>query len=310
MITGRILPLMMSTENKMVTLKNTRRHNNTVLQRYRFPRQKGRRLRQLAACIPLLLLTLSSCSGSNGAANGTGTLLVEANGEDFVRDGFTEKDGWRIDFDHVYVTMTDVTAAQTALSETGEPENAEPEQSVVYAAAPVTVDLAAGDGPTKALDFPDAPSGRYNALSWQLVPAEAGPAEGYPIMMIGTATKDGESVAFEIGLADELAYTCGDFVGDERKGILNNGKTAEVEATFHFDHVFGDAEAPDTDKINLGALGFAPLAELAQDGQLTIDSQGLQEQLSEKDYAVLEATLLSLGHVGEGHCGARVTNET
>ena len=318
MISGRYCFSVMSIVNRLLTPINMSQHSN-VLQRCRllFQRQQ---CRQIAACMPLLLLMLSSCSGTAGpngdaAASGTGTLLGQANGEDFVRNGFTGKDGWRIDFDHLYVTMTDVTAAQNPLTEAGESEagpeeSTQPQQSVVYGASPVTVDLAAGNGPTEAIDFADAPSGRYNELAWQLVPAQTGPAEGYPIMLIGTATKDADAVSFEIGLADEIAYTCGDFIGDERKGILTNGKTAEVEATFHFDHMFGDVEAPETDKINLGALGFEPLAELSQGGQLTIDSQELQDQLSEKDYATLQATLLSLGHVGEGHCGARITNET
>ena len=43
----------------------------------------------------------------------TGTLALVANGEDFVRQGFVTKDGWQIDFNHVYVTLDDVTAYQT-----------------------------------------------------------------------------------------------------------------------------------------------------------------------------------------------------
>ncbi len=255
--------------------------------------------------------TGTDTAASDADESGSGTLLVKANGEDFVRDGFVDKDGWQLDFDHLYVTMTDITAARRDPSSEAEGEaSLKPEQSVVYGASPVTVDLAAGNGPTEAVDFTDAPSGRYNELAWQLVPAQTGPAEGYPILLIGTATKDEDSVSFEIGLEDAIAYTCGEFIGDERKGILTNGETAEVEATFHFDHMFGDAEAPETDQINLGALGFEPLAELAQGGQLTIDSKGLQEQLSEEDYSILQTTLLSLGHVGEGHCGATVKNET
>jgi len=268
--------------------------------------------------LPLaLLLPLAGCSeptsentaATSAAADGTGTLLVKANGEDFVREGFTGKDGWQIEFDHLYATMTEIEAFQSDPPfEAGKGEALESKQAVAYDTSPVTVDLAEGDTPVEAVQFADAPSGRYNALGWQLVPAVSGPAEGYPLLLIGTATKGGESVAFEIGLEEAIAYTCGDFIGDERKGILTNGETAEVEATFHFDHMFGDAEAPADDEINVGALGFGPLAELAQAGQLTIDSEGLKEQLSKEDYETLQAVFPGLGHVGEGHCESTVVN--
>ncbi len=43
----------------------------------------------------------------------TGTLEFYANGEDFVRQGFVSMDGWSIQFDHVYITLADITAYQT-----------------------------------------------------------------------------------------------------------------------------------------------------------------------------------------------------
>jgi hypothetical protein len=91
-------------------------------------------------------------------------------------------------------------------------------------------------------------------------------------------------------------------VGDERKGILAAGEEADLEATFHFDHLFGDGEAPPDDDINTGALGFDPLAALASDGVLEADSDRLEADLDPADYAKLLEILPSLGHVGEGHC--------
>ncbi|MEO1288023.1 MAG: DUF4382 domain-containing protein, partial [Chloroflexota bacterium] len=43
----------------------------------------------------------------------TGTLEFHANGEDFVREGFVSKDGWIINFDHVWVSLSNVRAHQT-----------------------------------------------------------------------------------------------------------------------------------------------------------------------------------------------------
>ena len=148
----------------------------------------------------------------------------------------------------------------------------------------------------------EAPAGRYNALGWKIVPAPEGPAAGYGLMLQGTATKDGQDIAFTLKLDQPLQFICGDFVGDNRKGILAAGETADLEATFHFDHLFGDGEAAPDDEINTGALGFDPLAALAQDGTLTVDGTDLEQNLSAEDYDKLLSILPSLGHVGEGHC--------
>ena len=40
-----------------------------------------------------------------GALGPVGTLVITANGEDFVRDGFVSEDGWQIDFDTVQVNV-------------------------------------------------------------------------------------------------------------------------------------------------------------------------------------------------------------
>jgi hypothetical protein len=91
-------------------------------------------------------------------------------------------------------------------------------------------------------------------------------------------------------------------VGDDRKGFLDADGTADLEATFHFDHLFGDGEAPPEDEINTGALGFDPLAAIAEGNTLDLDQAGLEAQLSPADYDRLMGILPSLGHVGEGHC--------
>ncbi|WP_228038169.1 DUF4382 domain-containing protein [Nodosilinea sp. LEGE 06152] len=234
----------------------------------------------------------------------TGTLLIRANGEDFVRQGFTTKDGWEMEFDNLYVSLADITAAQTDPPfdpEAGTELQAKAEVKVEEAQV---VDLAEGDASAEPIVVTEveAPAGRFNALAWRMVPAESGPSEGYSIWMQGTATKDGETVPFTIKVNEELAFTCGDFVGDERKGILTAGDEADMEATFHFDHLFGDGDAPADDGINTGALGFEPLAALAENGVVDVDSAALQAGLSEADYRMFLGILPSLGHVGEGHC--------
>lgn len=239
------------------------------------------------------------------ASQGSGTLEIRANGEDFVRQGFTSKDGWKISFDHIYVNLADITAYQS-----DPPFNAEAGSKVQAKEKVVldkthTVDLAAGGEDAEPIlveEVADAPAGQYNALSWKMVKAEEGPAEGQTLVMMGTAEKDGQTIDFTIALNQPLEFVCGEFVGDERKGILAQGDTADLEATFHFDHLFGDADAPADDEINTGALGFEPLATLANDGTLELDQEQLKSGLSPEEYQKLQEILPSLGHVGEGHC--------
>ncbi|NJO41359.1 MAG: DUF4382 domain-containing protein [Cyanobacteria bacterium CRU_2_1] len=235
---------------------------------------------------------------------GEGTLQIRANGEDFVRQGFVSKDGWQMSFDHVYVTLADITAYQTEPPYEAEQEGEPQAKETVEVEGVKTIDLAEGDEnaePILVAEVP-APAGRYNALSWEMVDSPEGAAQGYPLWLQGTALKDGQTVNFVLKIDPELAFTCGDFVGENRKGILEAGSTADLEATFHFDHLFGDADTPADDSLNTGALGFQPLATLAQNGQLDVDTEALKEQLSEADYNKLLEILPSLGHVGEGHC--------
>ena len=273
------------------------------------------------ASIGLMVATLTACGGATApkattpeattpeaiTAEGTaapGSLAIRANGEDFVRQGFTSRDGWEVSFDHVYVSLADITASQTDPPfnpEAGEALNA---KAQVVVAESKVVDLAEGDegaDPILVTEL-EAPAGRFNALAWTMPPASDGPSAGYSLWLQGTATKDGQTLPFTLRIAEELAFTCGDFVGDERKGILEANGTAELEATFHFDHLFGDGEAPADDDINTGALGFDPLAALATNGEVNLDSVALKSELSPEDYATFLNILPSLGHVGEGHC--------
>ena len=234
----------------------------------------------------------------------TGELEIRANGEDFVRQGFVTKDGWQIEFDHLYVTLDEVTAYQSDPpydpEAGGKPEATE----TVSGDEPITVDLAEGgtDAEPILVKTLAAPTGQYNALSWKMVPAESGPAAGQTLWIEGIATQAEDTVDFTLKLDPTLGFVCGDYVGDGRKGILEGTGKADLEATFHFDHLFGDGEAAPDDAINTGALGFDPLAAIAQDGTLDVTMADLQAQLSPEDYDMLMSILPSLGHVGEGHC--------
>jgi hypothetical protein len=267
----------------------------------------------LALGLPLLTMGCGSSEVTNNQDtetteqtnnSGSGNLTLVANGEDFVRQGFVTKDGWRVDFDHVYVTLANVKAYQSEPAfDPDKDEQIQAKNEVTLVSELTTVDLAAGDANADPITVTQAQAeaGFYNALAWQVVTPESGETNS-AIVLEGTAQKDGQSIDFVLNLDKPLAYKCGEFVGDARKGFLEADSQTQVETTFHFDHIFGDAEAPMDDAINTGAVGFDPMAQLADDGTLNVDLATLQQELSTQEYQTLEKAIKGLGHVGEGHC--------
>ena len=249
-----------------------------------------------ALFIALMVGLLVACSGKD-----TGTLAFRANGEDFVRQGFVSKDGWSIQFDHVYVTLDEIAAYQTEPPYDPHSGGEIEAETKVGLDKAFTIDLAEGGpdaDPILVAEVEDAAVGHYNAISWEMVPGDS----GYPLVIEGTAEKDGETIDFTLQVENEYSYACGDYVGDERKGILAKDGQTEVEMTFHFDHIFGDAETPLDDELNLGAPGFEPFAQAAEGGRVEMDMAEMEQALSAEEYQILVDTLPTLGHVGEGHC--------
>jgi len=263
------------------------------------------RLRSIA--LPACLVLLAGCAGTettpdtseadssqaetsaeSPASSEPGELTVVANGEDFVRQGFTSKDGWEIAFDRVEVSLGEIVPQH----EDGAP---------VEPIAPQTVDLAAGDENAEPIPIATmtVPSGYYNGINWSIAPMED---DSPSVVMTGTAMKDDRELAFELAFAPNLAYSCGEYVGDERKGFVEPDSPGELEVTLHFDHIFGDAGAPADDKINTGGFGFDRFAAVADGDTVVVTPETLDEQFSEEDLADIAAPLTSLGHVGEGHC--------
>lgn len=265
-----------------------------------------------AAATAAVLLTLAAvgCGGKkenkHATAERTGTLVFTANGEALVREGLLSSDGWRIRFDTALVSLARPAAYQVkgstgAGGEEGLPADA---PGVVLEGNHV-VDLAAGDStadPVVIGSAKDAPSGAYNALQFELVPMDTGTHAGASLVLSGRATKEGETpVDFAVALAPAMTVTCGGYVGEEMKGVLDTGR-AEVELTFHLDHLFGDGTRPPEDHVNAGALGFGWIAAAARDGKARVGPVEAAEALGEEGEARLERILRSLPHTGEGHC--------
>lgn len=271
--------------------------------------KKSALLTSLAFGLPLIAM---GCGPEDIAQDDTpvdpdnvGTLSVIADGESRLRDGFESKDGWNLSFNHDYVTFNNIEAHQTEPPfDANSDDDLEPTASATLLESPTTVDLV-GEDPTPTVASGEAPAGMYNALYWEVVTAESGDAEGSTLYLEGTAEKDDRTVDFVISLDKPVAHTCGEYVGDERKGILEAGGEAELETTFHFDHFFGRADRGMDESPNSEAFGFEPFLEYADGDSINVASEQLQEDLDDDLYDTLVYSVTELGHVGEGHCRIR-----
>ena len=126
--------------------------------------------RTLVSMVVLVLLVSGLLVGCTAPAE-KGTVQFNANGEDFVRQGFVSKDGWHITFDHVYITLGDITGYQT--DPPYDPHSGGDIQAKVKAslAGVHTVDLAEGGEDAPPIFVGEAegvPAGHYNAVSWKM----------------------------------------------------------------------------------------------------------------------------------------------
>ncbi len=213
------------------------------------------------------------------------SLTLFASGEDLATEGFNSpkltRDGWALEFTRILATFDHITAWQSDPPFMGDgPEIAGAALSIP---GPFTVDLVnADDADRVALATVEATEGHYNALSWALVPATRGDAEGFSLIFEGVARKDGQEVAFTLRSTDAVMHACGEYMGDERKGFVTSGGAADLEITLHLDHLFGRADKGGDDEMNRDALGFDSFA-----------AGGTH------DFSLVG---LHVGHVGEGHC--------
>lgn len=279
----------------------------------------------VALALVLSITALSPACGDDDDDDdkATGSLDFVANGEDFIRDGFTGKTGWTIAFDHFYVTLEGPTAfqvAQESLGHAPEPIAAPGNYAPAHAGHPheeipegaahealtgtYWIDLHEGPDPILVDTIAITPIGNYNYLNFSMVQAAQGEFAGYAIIMIGSATKDADTVAFTIKLTEQMTFSdCHQEVDDENAGVVEPGGAGSVEMTFHSDHLFGDYDdLGNPDGVNPIALGFQPFADMAEGGVLDCDQDQMAKVMTADDYATFLAALYTLGHSGEGHC--------
>jgi hypothetical protein len=247
-----------------------------------------------------------------------GTMIFQANGEDFARNGFTSEDGWRVDFEHVFVHIDDFTAYQVVeenqtalyLYHAGHPHE-DLEEGAAHQALTDSffVDISYSERPLELAWMENSAIGNYNRVNFSLTPAIPEAIgmitgyEGYSIIFMGTAAKDGQVITFSIKLDNELKFlACGPHHEDH--GVLAPGGEAVAEATFHLDHIWGDAdEGPadtdDDEAVNKIAIGFGHFAALATGDVLDVTRSDLEAM---PEYDLFITALETVGHSGEAHC--------
>ena len=256
--------------------------------------QSMRGIMQTRSLFLIFFLTLFSLSCNTAPK---GAMSFTMNGEDFVRQGFTDKGGWKISFQHLYVVTEDPTAYSP--DTTLEPVVLKGQyiadltgQNLAY---PVTIG-----------SLRNVKAGNYQSLKFKIRRAKEGPFKGFSILMLGHAQRGKEKIHFRIALDEEMDYDGKEgYVGEKVKGLLSPGGLTEVEMTFHFDHIFGDKNAEPESHVNRGAVGFDFFKRYSRKGQVNVTQQDLKKSPL---FKVFVRSLWNLGHLGEGHCSC--TNQS
>ncbi len=270
---------------------------------------------------------IASCGGDDDSDVTGGTIVFTANGEDFVRNGFTSKDGWALSFDHVYAVIGGPTAFQVPDESGGAGKISRhaghPHVGLTSGGAHAAltgtfvVDLKQGDGPATIGEIKGVEAGNYNRIAWDLKTCDAqsavpvspvtaddlGIVHGYCLVLSGSASKGAVTKNFVIRFNEPIYWVSTEAHQDDI-GIVPLGGTGFAEMTFHLDHVFGDSSSGPTEGVNPGAVGFDPFAALDQDSDddLYVDGRVMELYMPAGVCRQLYRAFVTLGHSGESHC--------
>jgi hypothetical protein len=153
-------------------------------------------------------------------AAAAGAIVFTANGEDFVRRGFADKQGWSIAFANLYVNIVDPTAY---IPGTEEQVTLEGSHWVDLAEGPAEAD------PIVLGSVEQVAPENYQALRFAVERISGGPYAGSSIVMVGAASRDGKQVPFTIRLDEEMVFDGREgYVGEELKGLLQPGSITDA----------------------------------------------------------------------------------
>lgn len=240
----------------------------------------------------ILLLVVLVSAITIGCSKKTGNILFTANGEEFVVDGLISKEGWQIQFSSLLINIDSPEAYNP-----NHPEL----KALLKGHHLINLKRGTTEKPEVSVAIlPDVQTGNYQSLRFSLKQIESGEYAGFSIVLKGNAEKEDEKIPFEIKLDEELTFDgLEGYVGDSIKGILKAGKTADVEMTFHFDHLFGNIEMGADDHVNSGSPGFEFFLPYIKDNKIDVTQD---QTKSNPQYDKLIQSIETLGHLGEGHC--------
>jgi len=244
--------------------------------------------RYILNTVILFTVILFSC----GNQEKPGEIIFTANGENFAREQFTDRNGWKIRLNEISLCLESPTAYN-------------PDGSV----KPLSlkgfhqINLARPDheGSVYLGTLKQVPPGNYQSLRFKIKKLPQGRDKGYSLVMKGLAEKKGKTTSFTLRFSSEIFCDGKDgYAGEEVKGLIKQGKSTTVEMTFHIDHIFGDGSAPAGEHVNTGAVGFNFFHRLGgMKNRIDLDQD---EMKADSDYPKLQKALLNLPHLGEGHC--------
>lgn len=214
-------------------------------------------------------LLLGAC-----AADGVGTIEVDAWGEEAAREGFPAgeiEDGWVIDLAHDVFALRDVTAASQADGRTaGALDGAvvidhhlltAPASLGAFAAPAGRVDLSFAVSP------PPTDARPVGATDPALVAELA--SQGWSVLVEGTATKGEATVHFRWGFPVDEVYDRCENGFDGTAGIaVPARRTVGATLTFHADHLWWDRLGTEEARLRFQAIADA---DADHDGEVTLD---------------------------------------
>jgi hypothetical protein len=216
---------------------------------------------------------------SNPSPSDDVTLTESLYLDELLQQGFTSKDFWQIRFEHLYITFDGKGR---------------------------TIDLSDGDEPlgtilsqwqgneTSTNQEGNATKAKSGQLSGRIIKATSGPSQGYGIYFQGKAYRESNRVSFTLKFEQDFRVKC------SAPGAAKSKSDAAL--SLRLENLFGDARLPATGNVNQTALGFDPLAELAEKETLVIDMATLRQRLSPESFATLEKQLGQLIYLGDQSC--------
>jgi hypothetical protein len=239
----------------------------------------GNNLPPVSNSVPSPNSATGSSPSPNPSPSDDVTLAENLYLDELLQQGFTSKDFWQIRFEHLYITFDGKGR---------------------------TIDLSDGDEPlgtilsqwqgneAKGNQEGDAAKAKSGQLSGRIIKATSGPSQGYGIYFQGKAYRESNRVSFTLKFEQDFRVKC------SAPGAAKSKSDAAL--SLRLENLFGDARLPAEGKVNQAALGFDPLAELAEKETLVIDMATLRQRLSPESFANLEKQLGQLIYLGNQPC--------